>query len=52
MSSEWFRTEYVSATEGIRCAEGIKEIDDQRRNGQHRTDRAKNAKLKPLLAQA
>ena len=49
MSPERFRVEYVSAAEGIRYAEVIKEIDEQRKALGKEKIQAENAKLKPIL---
>jgi heterodisulfide reductase subunit A2 len=49
MSPERFRVEYVSAAEGIRYAEVIKEIDDQRKALGIERIQAENAKLKPII---
>jgi len=49
MSPQRFRVEYVSAAEGIRYAEVIKEIDaDMHAIGKEKI-KAENAKLKPII---
>jgi coenzyme F420-reducing hydrogenase delta subunit len=49
LSPERFRVEYVSAAEGIRYAEIMKEIDEQRKALGLAKIQAENAKLKPIL---
>jgi coenzyme F420-reducing hydrogenase delta subunit len=49
LSPERFRVEYISAAEGIRYAEVIKEIDEQRKALGKEKIQAENAKLKPIL---
>jgi len=49
MSPERFRVEYVSAAEGIRYAEVIKEIDADRKTLGIDKIKAENAKLKPIM---
>ena len=49
MSPERFRVEYISAAEGIRYAEVIKEIDDERKALGKEKIQAETAKLKPML---
>jgi len=49
MSSERFRVEYISAAEGIRYAEVIKEIDDQRKLLGKERIKAENKVLKPYI---
>jgi heterodisulfide reductase subunit A len=49
MSPERFRVEYVSAAEGIRYAEVIKEIDAEMKALGKEKIQAENAKLKPIL---
>jgi heterodisulfide reductase subunit A len=48
MSPERFRVEYVSAAEGIRYAEIIKEIDQQRKTLENKI-KEENEKLKPTI---
>jgi heterodisulfide reductase subunit A len=49
LSPERFRVEYISAAEGIRFAEVIKEIDAQRQTLGKSKIQAENAKLRPML---
>ncbi|MGD6933595.1 MAG: hydrogenase iron-sulfur subunit [Candidatus Bathyarchaeia archaeon] len=49
LSPERFRVEYVSAAEGIRYAEIIKEIDQQRKALGNEKIKAETEKLKPTL---
>jgi heterodisulfide reductase subunit A len=49
MSPERFRVEYVSAAEGVRFAELIREIDEQMHNLGNDKIKAENAKLKPII---
>jgi heterodisulfide reductase subunit A len=49
MSPERFRVEYVSAAEGVRFAELIREIDEQMRNLSKDKIKAENSKLKPII---
>jgi heterodisulfide reductase subunit A len=49
MSPERFRVEYVSAAEGIRYAELIREIEAQRQALGKEKIKAENAKLRPII---
>jgi coenzyme F420-reducing hydrogenase delta subunit len=49
MSPERFRVEYVSAAEGIRYAELIREIDAQKEALGKEKIKAENAKLRPII---
>ena len=49
MSPQRFRVEYISAAEGIRYAEVIKEIDTDMRTLGKEKIKAENAKLRPII---
>jgi len=49
MSPERFRVEYVSAAEGIRYAELIREIEVQKEALGKEKIKAENAKLRPII---
>lgn len=49
MSAERFRVEYVSAAEGVRYAEIIKEIDTQIKMLGKDKIKSENLKLRPVL---
>jgi coenzyme F420-reducing hydrogenase delta subunit len=49
MSPERFRVEYVSAAEGVKFAEVIKEMGAQMQALGEEKIKAENAKLKPIL---
>jgi F420-non-reducing hydrogenase iron-sulfur subunit len=49
LSPERFRVEYVSAAEGVRFAEVVREITEQMRALGKEKIRAENAKLRPVL---
>jgi coenzyme F420-reducing hydrogenase delta subunit len=49
LSPERFRVEYVSAAEGVKFAEVIKQMDEQMNALGEEKIKAENAKLKPFL---
>jgi coenzyme F420-reducing hydrogenase delta subunit len=49
LSPERFRVEYVSAAEGVKFAEVIKQMDEQMKALGEEKIKAENAKLKPFL---
>jgi coenzyme F420-reducing hydrogenase delta subunit len=49
MSPERFRVEYVSAAEGVKFAEIVKEMNAQMQALGKEKIKAENAKLKPIL---
>jgi coenzyme F420-reducing hydrogenase delta subunit len=49
LSPERFRVEYVSAAEGVKFAEVIRQMDEQMKTIGEEKIKAENAKLKPIL---